>query len=152
MPFGQHKADFEEGDPEYQLSQGSLDVRRQLEGQASEQKRLAAEDLSVSNALFLLLFPAYAWQQKTSHTLKFRLWAHCTQSCLQAQTPNVVHNQPGILTLDTCSSYASPSHVILSVCPRAPRLHSCTAWVYFSGALEVSLCGLGQTGCQRPWW
>lgn len=24
MPFGQHKADFEEGDPECQLSQGCL--------------------------------------------------------------------------------------------------------------------------------
>lgn len=58
-------AGFEEGDPECQLpSAASSDVRRELEGQASEQERLAAEDLSASNALLLLLFPACLWWQE----------------------------------------------------------------------------------------
>lgn len=65
MSFVQHRADFEEGDPECQLpSAGSSDVGRELEGPASEQERLAAEDLSASNALLLLLLPANLWWQE----------------------------------------------------------------------------------------
>lgn len=46
-----------------------------------------------------------------------------------------------------CSSYSSFSHVIVHL-SQIPGLHSCTAWVYFSGTLRVSLYGLSQTNCQ----
>jgi len=44
--------------------------RRELEGQASEQQRLAPEDLSASSALFLPLVPPYLRQQEEKVTLQ----------------------------------------------------------------------------------
>lgn len=62
---------FQRGGPECQLSQCcSSDVQRELEGQASEQERLAAEDLSASSALFLPVFPAYLRQQEETVILQ----------------------------------------------------------------------------------
>lgn len=47
---------------------GSSDIRRELEGQASEQERLAAEDLSASSALFLCSLHICGGRRRQSHT------------------------------------------------------------------------------------
>lgn len=70
MYFGQLMADFEEGVLNVSCpSADSSDVGRELEEQAPEQERSAAEDLSASSALFLPLFPAYPWRQQETVTL-----------------------------------------------------------------------------------